>query len=430
MFYDKAPKNQLEGIKMTEVSIVSKECGMKNHELIYRFNQCRTQVVKIPLISSRVLCFAFFIFLVYSCNGQKKDTPDKPFETGGKTTNQEVFNSFPSVITTPTIEEQISPFIRRIFQDSKGHFWYGTNGDGVVHYDGDSLAYYNVKQGFAGSAVRSILEDKNGNLWFGTEDGLSKYSPNENLKGKKQFKNFRKNDGLVNNDIWSMLIDSNGIIWIGTLQGVSRFDGSHFTYVKLPETEIDATRGVTSTRIVHDIFEDRRGNLWFATNGGVYIYNPHSKEIENHISEENGLCNNVVNDILEDQNCHIWFATHHNGVCRLHMGADGLENMEFTHFGTQNNIDGTEVWSLFEDSSGNIWFPTEGYGVYRYNGKSFDNFSEREGLASKAIQCIYEDRNKTLWFGGHMGLYKYDPSNLSSNNPPIINMTRWQLEHH
>lgn len=379
----------------------------------------------LPLFS-----LALIVVFFHSCNGQKKLNNVKSSKNDTSKISKHEIHKYPSIFTTPRIEEQISPFVRRIFQDSKGNFWYGTNGDGVVYHDGDTLTYFNVKQGFAGPAVRSILEDKLGNLWFGTNNGLSKYNLETDIGKEAAFINFHQEDGLVHNDIWSMLIDSNGIIWIGTLQGVSRFDGQTFSYVELPESAIDPTRGVTSKRIVHDIMEDREGNLWFATNGGVYIFDPNTEKIIDHISEEDGLCNNVVNDLLQDTSGNIWFATHHNGVCRLNSDWDTINPNTFNYFGTKDQINGTEVWSLFEDSNGNIWFPTEGYGVYVYDGNSFHNISENEGLASKAVQTIYEDKDKVMWFGGYMGLYKLQlPAKVFSNqNLQVHNVTRWQLE--
>jgi ligand-binding sensor domain-containing protein len=57
---------------------------------------------------------------------------------------------------------------------------------------------------------------------------------------------------------------------------------------------------------------------------------------------------------------------------------------------------------------GNIWFPIEGSGVYRYDGKSFTNFHTKEGLACNGVQCVFEDKDGQLWFGGWMALYRYD----------------------
>jgi ligand-binding sensor domain-containing protein len=54
--------------------------------------------------------------------------------------------------------------------------------------------------------------------------------------------------------------------------------------------------------------------MWFATNGGAYVYD--GKSLTN-ISEKDGLCHNSLNDILEDKEGNFWFATHHNGVCHL-----------------------------------------------------------------------------------------------------------------
>ena len=336
------------------------------------------------------------LFILLSCNGQNKTNLPQDSTVESYTISNDITPQENQL--TP---QRISEFVRRIFQDKSGNLWFGTNGDGVIHYNGDSLEYFSVYEGFGGFAVRGIVEDTAGNVWFGTERGLTKYDPSASLKtGSESFTNFTEKDGLINNDVWSIAIDRNGIIWIGTLQGVSRFNGEVFTPFTIPEAVPDYTRGVTSARIVHSIMEDSKGKMWFGTNGGAYIYDPASGGLTN-ISEKDGLCNNAVNDILEDKNGNIWFATHHKGVCRL----DGTS---FTHITSEDRVYGTEAWSLYEDKSGNIWFPVEQFGVYRYNGKSFTNFHKKEGLASHAIQCIFEDKEGRLWVGGWLGLFCYD----------------------
>ena len=198
----------------------------------------------------------------------------------------------------PRLEDQISEFVRRIHQDSRGDFWFGTNSDGVILYRGTDAApgelpleYFSPRRGFGGHAVRGIVEDRAGHLWFGTSDGLTRYDGTS-------FTTFTEADGLIGNDIWSLTIDSAGVMWIGTHKGVSRFDGTTFTPFKLPESPLDPTRGVSSRWIVNSIIEDSRGRMWFATSGGVYIHDGESLE---HLSEADGLCNNAVNCILEDR---------------------------------------------------------------------------------------------------------------------------------
>jgi ligand-binding sensor domain-containing protein len=127
----------------------------------------------------------------------------------------------------PKAGEQISPFVRRIAQDQNGAFWFGTNGDGVCRYDGKSLDYFTVENGFGGRAVRAIVEDKKGSLWFGTSGGVTRYEGGA-------FTNFTEEDGLSSNDVWSLCIDRAGSIWVGTLGGVFRYDGKSFNHFKDP----------------------------------------------------------------------------------------------------------------------------------------------------------------------------------------------------
>jgi len=366
----------------------------------------------------------FYVTLVTSlvltltaCNGQDK-TPVHSAQTSADsltaTYNRQLHPPFLGPLNQQDPGNQISPFVRRIFQDQVGSMWFGTNGDGVIRYQGDSLQYLSVQQGFGGVAVRAILGDRHGNVWFGTNGGLTKYVPAQG------FTNYTEQDGLVNNDIWTMTFDQEGILWIGTLEGVSRFDGKEFTHFNLPETVSDPSRGVTSTRIVHHIMEDSKERMWFATNGGAFIYDPSASDDQarlTNISEKDGLCNNVVNCVLEDQQGNIWFATHHNGVCRW-------DGKSFTRFTAQDGVEGPEAWDLYQDRSGNIWFPTEGYGVFRYNGSKeypFTNFSETEGLASRAVQCTFEDKDGRIWCGGWLGLYRYDPSQPEAG---FVNLTK------
>jgi ligand-binding sensor domain-containing protein len=60
------------------------------------------------------------------------------------------------------------------------------------------------------------------------------------------------------------------------------------------------------------------------------------------------------------------------------------------------------------DNAGNLWFGTSNEGVYRYDGKSFVHFTEKDGLSNKAVNCIVADSDGNLWFGTRDGLCKYD----------------------
>ncbi|MEI7662608.1 MAG: two-component regulator propeller domain-containing protein, partial [Bacteroidota bacterium] len=61
-----------------------------------------------------------------------------------------------------------------------------------------------------------------------------------------------------------------------------------------------------------------------------------------------------------------------------------------------------------QDKAGNLWFGTTGEGVYRFDGKSFTNFTEKDGLNSNTVYSVLEDKTGSIWFGTDAGLCRYD----------------------
>jgi ligand-binding sensor domain-containing protein len=65
-------------------------------------------------------------------------------------------------------------------------------------------------------------------------------------------------------------------------------------------------------------------------------------------------------------------------------------------------------WDVLEDRKGNLWFASRVSGVYYYNGKSFQHFTIREGLANNSVGKIYEDKAGNIWFATGSGASRYD----------------------
>lgn len=75
---------------------------------------------------------------------------------------------------------------------------------------------------------------------------------------------------------------------------------------------------------------------------------------------------------------------------------------------TQGTGPGANVCSAVQDKAGNLWFGTTGEGVYRYDGKSFVNFTVKDGLSNNYVWCMYVDNPGNMWFGTANGLCRYD----------------------
>lgn len=66
------------------------------------------------------------------------------------------------------------------------------------------------------------------------------------------------------------------------------------------------------------------------------------------------------------------------------------------------------VHCSMQDKSGNLWFGTGGEGVYRYDGKSFTNYTTKDGLNSNIISCMIEGKAGNMLFGTGRGICRYD----------------------
>lgn len=344
-------------------------------------------------LPSRILTFVFIALHLSSCYGQVNKNEGKEENTQkNQTTVLKQNTIFPQIHTN--LNGMVREFVRTMYQDTKGNYWFGTNGDGIIRYDGQTLEKITIADVSPHFRVLEIVEDKTGNLWFGTAEGLIKYD------GKK-FKTFSKKEGLQGQDeeIWGLTIDKSGLIWVGATGGISHFDGEKFIPFSLPDSRVENAKPMLSDKLVFKIIEDKNGTMWFATDGnGVFKYKD-GKFI--HLTAKNELTDNNVADILEDKQGNIWIGTFYGGVSKF-------DGKTFTNFTKDGIIAGEEAYNFYEDSRGNIWFTAEGYGVYRYDGSNFKQFTTEDGLTSNVTQSILEDNKGQVWFGSWQGISIYD----------------------
>ncbi len=62
-----------------------------------------------------------------------------------------------------------------------------------------------------------------------------------------------------------------------------------------------------------------------------------------------------------------------------------------------------------QDKSGNIWLASNGDGVHFYDGKTFSNFREEDGLDNNIVYSILEDNKGNIWVGTKTGLNRSNP---------------------
>lgn len=200
--------------------------------------------------------------------------------------------------------------------------------------------------------------------------------------GISQFMAFTTDQGLALDGVNSVLLDRRGHLWFGTNGGgISRYDGNSFT-------NFNTSQGLVGNTI-RSLWEDQNGTIWIGTLTGLSKFDGHSFY---NYTLENGLPNDVIFGITEDQNGALWFATGGGGVLRF-------DGKEFTQFTTKDGLADDFVMAAGKDLDGNLYFGTNGAGMSRFDGNSFVSFTESDGLAGNRVRSFGTSPDGALWIG-------------------------------
>ncbi len=316
--------------------------------------------------------------------------------------------------------------IRSIYQDSNGALWLGTVEDGVIRYNERGISVFSQKNGLPSNRILMVNGDKDGSIWIGTAGGGLVKIRNSKIDI------FTTKDGLNLDAIKSLLFDNEGILWVGTSGGgLNRIKNNYLTTYTM--------RNGLNDNYIWSANQDIKNNIWIATgSNGVSIID--AKGIK-HLTSSNGLKSDKIRTLLCDSRGRTWIGSTDSGVSYI-------TEKKIHHFTSTNGLYDNHVRSIFEDSknniwigtetgikifsngnlvpfiikgvpsrlsiryieedkSGNIWFATGRLGLFKYNGRSLENYSTSNGLSSNDIISIFCDTDNTFWIATGNGLNRY-----------------------
>ena len=288
----------------------------------------------------------------------------------------------------------LNPTVRAIFEDDEGSLWIGTNG-GVEQLRVGAFITWSRRDGLADAVARVIFEDRDGVLWVGTANGLSRWERGE----------WRPvNDSRLAR-ILSITQSHDGALWFGTTNGVYRVLGG--------KTTIITTAQGLSNNTVRAIHEDRRGDVWIATDFGLNRVRLDGR-VESFAGRA-GLGTDYAMAIAEGRDGRIWVAT-----------GGGLAEFDGTAFrlhSAPRELPSNRLFALDVDNDGTVWITTDGDGLVRYrNGKS-SVITTRNGLPTDKILSLVDDEKGNLWFGTVRGAFmssKHDLNDVADGKSPAL----------
>ena len=278
-----------------------------------------------------------------------------------------------------------------ITQDPQGHLWFGF--DYLIRFDGESFHRYDEKDGFPQDGTAYALDkDHTGKVWigrFGNRDGLWCYADGT----------FESVQVDLGGNLRKIQCDREGRMWFCTSEGGLYQDGdgfSRFTQTDgLPHPAIKA------------VFQDRERQFWFATWGGVGVYDAHSISVfDLDKASPKDKEPSEISQIVQDRQGDIWIGRVSPTLTILNKSVARFDGEHFAFLGSEQGFDINNCLSMYEDHEGYLWFGGLN-GLFRYDGQGLKKMKIAVVSGDRSISAITQDLQGQFLFGyWETGTYK------------------------
>ena len=212
-------------------------------------------------------------------------------------------------------------------------------------------------------------------------------------------------DGLL---VYKIREDKNQSVWVGTDRGLYEVGKNGSTgdwWLPCDDKHISTD----TTFIINDIVADAQGNLWIATEQGLFVKSATDKCLTPFQMPDNSsvpfAAKNLPSISLDHQEQQLWICTISEGFYSLNLNTFEIQHVPpYTLHGEGDGLRFLE--EIFVDNQGTVWLRTSDKGLHLYHPKNqhFQWFNETAALEanepSSFILMAYEDSKNHLWLLG------------------------------
>ncbi|MFA0924647.1 hybrid sensor histidine kinase/response regulator [Xanthomonas fragariae] len=246
-----------------------------------------------------------------------------------------------------------------------------------------------VADGLPSNMVYGFDEDENGYLWLASSDGLARYDG-------RNYRIWRIEEGLRDNQVWAVHVDKRNRVWIGTgMAGLAMLDTARRTFTFYDGARYPQLRGAA----IWNITSTEDGSIWFGTEiNGLYRLRPDGSldHFTHRADDPHSLPNDAIYRLDVDTEGNVWVGT-----------ADGAAHWTGKDFERQVFPDGTAqiITRLTADHDGSVWIGTSDDKLFRRDSNGgLSPHSWNTPAQYPVLGVLLRDHDGSYWLDTLAGL--------------------------
>lgn len=335
------------------------------------------------------------------------------------------------VLIKPDSEEPIPYFSENnngngtVFQsfysaiESDNEIYFGSNLGRIWIYQKQNNKF-NLAQVPTQSHITDFYSVSEKNLIILTEnDGFFLYD-----KIKSEFKHFNQSNtkNLDTNRISAIYFDSDKQLWFETNKlGIYKFDyrteNVDFFFVKTEDYSMSTFPSVAK------VVEDIHGQIWVHPRGGGFsLYDKETNSLEPFFNVESSpdwKFSNILHSLFSDKQGNLWFSSRSHGLEKVTFKKDNFQSILINQDTPYANAN--DVRAVLQDKNERIWIATKDkrVAVFDKNFKKLGYLTENGEIRNSGyffgqVYCMLQDSDGIIWLGTKSnGLFKLKETDRS-----------------